>query len=210
MRYYPIFLNTRDLKCLVVGAGNVAYRKIMGLLDTDADITIIAPEAVDEIKALSDRGRIRWIRRHYQPPEAADYDIVFSSVDDREINQTIFNNCRKAGVPVNVVDKPSLCSFIVPSRFSRGLIEIAVSSSGRAPFFTKYIRRRLEDIAPDYWEPLSEVAARFRAQVIEKFRDDPQRKTECFDRFLGLDWEKIIPQGADAIDRSVRGILEDE
>ncbi|MCP4633920.1 MAG: bifunctional precorrin-2 dehydrogenase/sirohydrochlorin ferrochelatase [candidate division Zixibacteria bacterium] len=208
--FYPVFLNLQNKRCLVVGAGNVACRKIGKLLKAKADITVVAPDAIKSVEKLFSENLIKWEKKVYESPEAANYELVVSAVDDWEVSRIVAEDCRKAKIPVNVVDKPDLCSFIVPATINKGDITIAISSSGNAPFLTKQIRMELEKIIPDYWEQLSEIASKFRAVVMERYKDNKEAKQNCFKRFFDLDWEVLLSSdNMDAIDRNLKFILSE-
>ncbi len=190
--YYPLFLNIDGKKCLVVGGGRVALRKVSMLLEYNADITIISPEFTEELDDLASDNKVRSIQRSYNSPEAIEYDLVISASDDQEVNRQVSEDCQRVNIPVNVVDQPELCTFIVPSIVKRGNITIAISSGGKAPFLTKYLRKELEPRIPDYLERLSEYAAEFRKMTLRSFGSDSKAKQYCFRRFLELNWEGLL------------------
>ncbi|MBD3233116.1 MAG: bifunctional precorrin-2 dehydrogenase/sirohydrochlorin ferrochelatase [candidate division Zixibacteria bacterium] len=192
--YYPFFLNIEGKRSLVVGGGRVALRKVSMLLEYDAEITIISPEIIKELDELASVEKVRIIQRQYSCPEAIEYDLVISASDNQKVNQQVSEDCRSVNIPVNVVDQPELCTFIVPSIVKRGDVTIAISSGGKAPFLTKYLRKELEPHIPDYLESLSEYAAEFREMTLKRFGSDPKIKQYCFGRFLELNWENLLSE----------------
>ena len=148
MGYYPIVMDLTDRNCLIVGGGEVALRKAESLTEAGANVTVIALEIDSRLEALAS---VRIEKRAWRPGDAAGYTLVFAATDDRAVNQSVSDEAKASGIPVNVVDDPELCSFIVPSCVKRGDLMIAVSTSGRSPSLSKKIRRELElKYGPEY------------------------------------------------------------
>ncbi len=187
----------------------MALRKIEGLLSSQASITVIAPRAIDKIRTLSEQNKLSLIEREYKSPEAQNYYLAVSATDNEAVNRIVSADCLDAGVLINVVDKPNLCSFIVPSVMAFDDLTIAISTNGKAPFLTKWIREELERIIPDYWGRLLEIAYQFRRDVFRKYNNNPQAKSRCFREFTRLDWEAIL-SGDDekAVERNIKYIME--
>lgn len=142
--YYPIFLNLQDRRCVVIGGGKVALRKIKVLLDCGAKVTMISPEPHPEIVKLSKRKVIRLIQRDYRKEDLNDAVVAFACTDVKETNRRVAKDSKKLRVPVNVTDDPCLSEFIIPSFFRRGDLTIAVSTAGVSPALAKKIRKNLE------------------------------------------------------------------
>ncbi|MBD3169755.1 MAG: bifunctional precorrin-2 dehydrogenase/sirohydrochlorin ferrochelatase [candidate division Zixibacteria bacterium] len=209
--YYPIYIKIKNQKCLIVGAGRVALRKAGTLLNGGAEITVVAPEAIDEIIQLKNDGKLSLHLRKYRSPEVTDYNIVISASDDENVNRAVAGDCFKYKIPVNVVDRPELCSFIVPAIVRRNDITIAISTGGKAPFLAKQIRKDLDKTLPRFWDDLSKIAGVFREKVMERYGDDSASKSRCFERFFAIDWQKLIDDGdEDAIERNINHLLEGE
>ena len=205
--YMPISLGMKNRKCLVVGGGRVALRKIETLINYDGEITVIAPELEDKIGYYAERGLIKAEKRAYQSPEAKTYGLVISASSDNDVNKTVYDDCRGAGVPVNVVDNPALCDFIFPAVVRRGCISVAVASDGKAPFLSGHLRFVLENMfAEERWNKIAEYAAEFRKKVQERWPDDTDRKSGCYSRFLDTDWKVEIEQKSD---EEIRNMLDE-
>lgn len=142
--YYPIFFNTQGKKCVVIGGGNVALRKIKSLLECRADITVISPKPRPEISKLSEERTIRLIERDYKASDLKDAVIAVVCTDTKKVNRKAADEARKAGALVNVADDPQRSDFIIPSFFRRGSLTLAVSTSGVSPALAKKIRAKLE------------------------------------------------------------------
>jgi siroheme synthase-like protein len=206
--YMPISISLKSRPCLVVGGGKVALRKIDNLLNYTAEITVIAPEVDDKIEYYASKRLLKLEKREYRPPEASQYGIVICASDDTETNKTVHDDCRMQGVPVNVVDNPSLCDFIFPAVVRRDCLSVAVSSDGKAPFLSGHIRLILENIFPENWTRIAKLAAEFRKRVMTRRADDPQKKTEAYGRFIEADWKSILKEkSSEDIDKMLDDML---
>ncbi len=162
---FPVMLQLAGRRCLVVGGGGVALRKVQALLAEGAEVVLVAPEAVRVLEELSDSGRIVLERRPYEEGEAAGYALVFAATADREVNRKVFEDASGAGVWVNVADDPELCSFHMPAVVRRGPLHVAIASGGSAPFAVRRLRRLLERLLGPEWGEWMDAAARFRERV---------------------------------------------
>lgn len=180
MGYYPIVMDLTGRRCLVVGGGEIALRKAESLIEAGADVTVIAPEVDARIESLTS---IRIERRAWEPGDTAGSTLVIAATDDRSTNQAVFSEAKANGIPVNVVDDPELCSFIVPSCVRRGDLLIAVSTSGRSPSLSKRIRKELElTYGPEYAEFVA-LLGELRMTIKEKYADSTQRE-QAFERIM--------------------------
>src|SRR3972149_10997289 len=130
---YPVTLNVKGRRCLVVGGGWVALRKVEGLIAEGAQVTVVTPEAVGPLATLEEDQAITLEKRAYQPGEAAAFPLGFAATDDREVNRRVSEDAASAGVWVNVADDPVLCSFPLPARVRRGSLQLSIASAGGAP-----------------------------------------------------------------------------
>jgi siroheme synthase-like protein len=142
LRYYPIFLDLRDLPVLVVGAGKVALRKTRGLVDAGARVTVVAPEREPEFASLP----VRIVPRRFRVADMAGARLVFAATDDRRTNRRIGMAAWDQGIFANIADSPEECGFIVPARIGRGDLQIAISTGGVNPRLAAELRRRLERV----------------------------------------------------------------
>jgi uroporphyrin-III C-methyltransferase/precorrin-2 dehydrogenase/sirohydrochlorin ferrochelatase len=162
---YPVTLNLEGRRCLVVGGGAVALRKVLGLLEEGARVTVVAPKVVEDIEEQAGAGRLGLERREYRAGDTTGYALVMAATDRREVNRQVFDEAEAAGIWVNVADDPPLCTFHLPARVRRGPLEIAIGSGGNAPFATRRLRQLLERRLGPEWGPWAETAARFRDEV---------------------------------------------
>ncbi len=162
---YPVMLSLRGRPALVVGGGEVALRKIEGLLAEDARLTVVAPEVVEGIDDLARRGALSLERRRYRAGDVAGFALVFAATDDRPVNARVYADARDAGIWVNVADDPEYCTFYLPARVQRGSLQLAVASEGGAPFVVRRLRQLLERRLGAEWSEWVDAAARLRQSV---------------------------------------------
>jgi siroheme synthase-like protein len=207
--YMPISLGLKDRKCLVVGGGNVALRKVETLMDYNTEITVVAPQVHDKLEYHAGAGRITLEKREYRPPEAAAYNVVVSASDDRDLNQRVYEDARGSGALVNVVDDPVHCDFIFPAVLRRDCLTAAISTDGKAPFVSGHLRLILESIFPDHWDRLMKLAVLFRKKVRQRWPNDPEKRDFCYSEFLEVDWKRMLKDEKDEeIERELDRILE--
>jgi len=148
--YYPLMLKVKGEACLVVGGGAIALQKARALRRAGADVTVVSPRFTPAWARL----RVRRLRRRFRAGDVAGCVLVIAATDDPGVNRAVAAACRKRSIPVNVVDVPELCSFIVPSILRRGPVVIAVSTGGQSPSLAKALRSlapsRLLALGQDY------------------------------------------------------------
>jgi siroheme synthase-like protein len=207
--YMPVSVSLRDRPCLVVGGGSVALRKVESLLDYDSTITVVAPRMVEKLEYHARRGRIALEQRAYRSPEAGDYGVVISATDDPALNRRVYEDARKGGALVNVVDDPPHCDFIFPAVLRRDCLTAAISTDGKAPFMAGHLRVILDNIFPEHWDRLMRLAASFRTRVRERWAGDPAKKKICYAEFLEADWKRLLKElNDDEINEELARILE--
>jgi siroheme synthase-like protein len=149
-------------RCLVIGGGDVAERKVEGLLEAKANVTVISPDISEKIARWSEQHVIVVAVRRYRAGDLAGYQMAFVATDDSGVNRMVYDEGKKLGVWVNAADDPAHCDFILPSVLRRGEVMIAVSTGGKSPALSRAIREELEIHFPQEYESLVEVAAEVR------------------------------------------------
>ncbi len=190
MGYYPIMMDLTDKPCLVVGGGKVALRKVKSLLEAGARVTLISPE-ID--KELAESG-IEILQRSFEPGDTLAFKLVFAATDSRELNARISEEAAGAGIPVNVVDDPELCSFIVPAVVRRSDLVISVSTGGKSPALAKKIRKELEEIYGREYSILVDLLGEIRELVKEKY-DTQNDRERVFNKLLESGIDELLKQG---------------
>ncbi|RKN83868.1 precorrin-2 dehydrogenase/sirohydrochlorin ferrochelatase family protein [Paenibacillus ginsengarvi] len=197
--YYPAMLKLTGSRCLVVGGGRVAERKIAGLLEAGADVVVVSPEVTEAIGAWEMSGRVTVLRKRYAGGEDEGASLVFACTDSRETNQQVHADATRLGKPVNVADRPDLCSFVVPAVWRRGPLLVAVSTSGTNPIASTRIRDRIEQAVGDHIDSFLGYAAEYRQRVIAQVHDAERRKRllaelfsdEALDQVRAGRWEEL-------------------
>jgi uroporphyrin-III C-methyltransferase/precorrin-2 dehydrogenase/sirohydrochlorin ferrochelatase len=165
--YLPIALNIENRRCLVVGGGAVAERKLHALLEAGAKVSVVAPDLVAGLEALIDLGRIDVVRRPFEPGDVEGAFVVVAATDDPEANAAVAAAARARGILVNAADDPANCDFVTPAVVRRGDVQIAITTGGRSPALARHLRERLErQVPPEYG---------LLAEALGQVRDDLQR-----------------------------------
>ncbi|MFT4560389.1 MAG: uroporphyrin-III C-methyltransferase/precorrin-2 dehydrogenase/sirohydrochlorin ferrochelatase [Gammaproteobacteria bacterium] len=183
MDYLPIFIDLRHGSSVVVGGGEVARRKIETLLRASARVKVIAKVACPSVQAMHNAGEIVLELRAFNPSDIDCASIVVAATSDHELNTKIANHAKALHIPVNVVDAPVLCSFIMPSIIDRSPVVVAISTGGAAPVLARILRAKLETSIPASYGRLAELMRDFRQRVRAKISNNSNRR-----RF----WEQAI------------------
>ena len=141
--YYPLFADLNGRRCVVIGGGLVAQRKVTTLLGYGAELTVISPALTARLRTLARQGKIRHLARTFRPADLNGAWLVYAATNDRTVNQQVVRTASRQRVFTNVVDQTPLCSFIAPSIVRRGPLTVAVSTGGASPTLAKQLRRDL-------------------------------------------------------------------
>jgi len=176
MDFFPIFLDIRKRPCLVVGGGEVATRKVRSLLQSGAAVTVVSPELADGLHTLLRQNQFQHIAREFLPEDLQNAILVIAATNVQAVNEEVSRLAQQRNLPVNVVDQPHLCSFIMPSVIDRSPVMVAVSSGGASPVLARLLRARLETLIPGSYGRLGELVKRFRGAVKTKFTNGAERR----------------------------------
>lgn len=185
VRYYPAFLDLKDQPCVVVGGGNVAERKTLDLLRAGAQVKVISPGLTSRLQKEKKRGTIKHVNRRFRQGDIKGAFLVIAATDSEDENRKVASN---KGLLLNVVDRPELCTFIVPATLRRGPLQIAVSTSGASPAMARAIRKEMESTyGPEFGKYLNKLK-RLREKAVKEIKSSRERE-----RYLkSLASEKII------------------
>ncbi len=179
MGYYPVFLDLDQTRCLVIGGGTIAERKVEAVLAAGGEVTLISPELTAALSDLEAAGRLTVRQRSYQRGDLDAVALVIAATDDPALQRQIAADAKQANILCNIVDQPALCSFIVPAVLQQGDLTIAVSTTGASPALVKKIRQDLaEQFGPEY-----AVALRLLRRIRERLRQE-QRSMQDRRRLL--------------------------
>jgi siroheme synthase-like protein len=144
--FYIACLKLSGRRCLVVGGGDIGLEKVEGLLACDADVVLVAPDAIDELRALAGEGSIDWQRRTYEPGDLEGAFMVIACTNDTEVNIRVFDDAERRAMLVNIVDVPPLCNFILPAIVRTGPLAIAISTAGASPALAKRMKAEVAEL----------------------------------------------------------------
>jgi len=198
--HYPLFLDIAQKSCVVLGGGKVAERKTRMLLKFGAKVRVISPEVTNALQALAQKGKIHIAIRRYRATDLRSASLVFAATGDEGANNRIREDARRANIPVNVVDNPDLCDFIVPSIIKKGPVVIAISTSGVLPLLSKRLRQELEAIVTRDYVKYADTVGRFRRFIIKHIEDKKTRR-EMMKKIGGMSVEELNRMGLKEIKR---------
>ena len=168
MKYYPIFLDLRGKKCLVVGGGGVAQRKVEILLEAKAKVTLISPHVTPGLRELKKKGKVRYLARKYRKGDTKGFFLAYDASADPRVHSLVVKEALDNHVLINVVDRPKLCNFIAPAVVQRGNLVIAVSTGGASPAMAKKVRQRLERIFGREYEKGLRLLSALRRELMRR------------------------------------------
>ncbi len=173
MAYFPFYIDLSDKKCLIIGGGTIAYRKVKVLAEYNANITLIAENICDKIKAYSDK--INIIERKFTISDIDGYFYIISATNDEALNREVSEYCLKNNILINVVDDEKKCNFIFPAVLQRGDIVIGVSTSGSSPTMAGHIRDMIDKLMPSYYDSLVGRLGNIRDRVKNSISTEKNR-----------------------------------
>ena len=175
MNFLPIFLDIRDKSCLVVGGGATATRKVELLLRANAQVMVVAPQLTEQLTQWLKTKRIIYREGHFRATDLQNCHLVIAATNDKTTNEHVSTLAQAQGTPVNVVDQPQLCSFIMPSIIDRSPVQVAVSTGGASPVLARLLRVQLETMIPATYGKLAEFIASFRDKVKQRLPFNERR-----------------------------------
>ena len=167
MKYYPIFLDIRYKKCVIVGGGEVAARKAERLLDCGAKVFVISPKLSPVLAALKEKNIICHIAAVYSANLIHGAALVIGATDDEKTNAQISLDARNKGIPVNIVDDPQKCDFILPSVIQRGDLAITIGTGGKSPALARHLREELESRYGEEYEIFLNILGNLRVKMVK-------------------------------------------
>ncbi len=207
MRYYPVFLDIAGKPAVVIGGGQVALRKVEGLLDAGAHVTVVSPALHPDLEALVAAARVRHIAREYSPGDLEGCLLAFVGTDDRSVNADVAREGKQRGAWVNAVDDPANCDFIMPSIVRRGDIILAVSTSGGSPAMARKLREDLEQFLTEEYALMLDLVAQVRRELCDR---GVKVEPEVWNAALDAEVKRLLSQGHldEAKQRLLRSLLE--
>jgi uroporphyrin-III C-methyltransferase / precorrin-2 dehydrogenase / sirohydrochlorin ferrochelatase len=210
MEALPIFMKLQGRRCVVIGGGEVAVRKVTMLLKAEAAVEVISPDLSHELTDMLAENRIRYVPSVFLPEQLDGACLVIAATDNKTLNQTVSEQAKARNIPVNVVDSPALCTFTMPSIVDRSPIVIAISSSGAAPVLARMIRSKLETLIPSSYGRLADLAADFREAVKQRFATTQERRIFWEKTFAGPVAEMVFSGQESAARDVLKGMLSSD
>lgn len=180
---YPVNINLKGKKCLVIGGGEVALRKVKTLLSCCAKVKVVSPVLIKKFEGFKKNKNFKYVKRKFKKNDLNGVSIIISATDDTILNQRIANYAKEKNILINVVDNPKLCDFIVPSVIKRGHLIISISTSGNFPLISKLIRKELEKKFNHKFGGFIEKAGKIRKSILNS---NPEVKRKFFSRLEKL------------------------
>ena len=176
MAYFPMFVDMTERECLIVGGGNVAYRKVIVMLDFGAKVTVVAEDICAELGKLTIENQITFIKRRFERKDCDGMEMVIAATDDNALNHEIAEYCKAKDIMVNAVDQKADCSFIFPSYIKEKNLVAAFSSGGNSPVLTQYLKGKEQEILTPFLGELNEYMGQIREKVIAQYDTQAERK----------------------------------
>ena len=183
MDFLPLFFDVKQRRCLVVGGGDVALRKVRMLRRAGAEVELVSLTLCEGLQKMLDKGEIQYQQGSFVPQMLQDKVLVIAATDDELVNRQVHGAALHNNLPVNVVDCPELCTFIFPAIIDRSPVVAAISTGGASPTLARLMRAKLETLIPAAYGRLASLADKFRGPVKQRFAETHQRR---------LFWEEVL------------------
>lgn len=194
MKYYPICLDVAAKRCVIIGGGEIAARKITFLLNCRAKIIVVSPQINEKINVFVQEGKIEWSNHKYQDKDLNDAFLVIIATDDSELNKQISREAKNKGILVNMVDSAEDSTFILPAILSRGSLNIAISTEGKSPALAKKIRDDLSEMFGKEYIGFVELLGNLRQTVKTTF-DTQSKRAIIWNKLLTSELLDLLKKG---------------
>ncbi len=176
VKYYPLFIDLKGKKVVVVGGGRVAERKVRDLVATGADVSLVSPDLTPGLKELVDAGVVQHLMEPFSPEHLQGAWLIIAATNDPNAQRRIFDEATARRIFCNVVDQPELCSFIVPASVRRGDLCISISTSGSSPALARKIRKELERVFGPVYATYVSMIGKLRQVIMDQIPPGEERK----------------------------------
>ncbi len=207
--YYPIMLDINGKKCLVIGGGEVAERKVLSLLQYGAQVLVISPEVTETLYNLQKQGEIELIERPYKQGDIKNVFLVYVATNEPFVNEACLQEARRENILINVVDQPLMCDFIVPATIKKGDLSVAISTNGKSPMLSRRIREEIEGLLRNTSEEYINVLGDLRKIVLKEIKD-PYTRKRIFEKIVYSDLSDSIKNNEENIRKIIFDIYEAE
>jgi precorrin-2 dehydrogenase/sirohydrochlorin ferrochelatase len=199
VKYYPIYLDITDKRCIVIGGGDVAERKVERLLEFGARVAVVGKTLTHTLETMKREGRIDHIDADYDKTCIDGAFLVIGATDNDDVNKNISRDAKDKGILVNIVDDPDNCDFILPSIFTRGDLLISISTGGKSPALAKKIRQEMEKYYGPEFQIFVTIMGSLREKLLLKgYSSDTNKRlfdsviySDILQHIQNKDWEKV-------------------
>ncbi|MCH5297462.1 MAG: bifunctional precorrin-2 dehydrogenase/sirohydrochlorin ferrochelatase [Ruminococcus sp.] len=187
MGYFPFYIDIENKKCVVVGGGTVALRKVEKLLPFKPQITVVAPEICNELSTMAE---VEIVNREFRNADIDNAFMVISATDDNQLNANIFNLCKSKNIFINTVDDKEKCGFIFPALVKKDNVTIGISTSGKSPLYSRFLREKIENSIDNNSDKIIDVLSNYRLLIKTEIKSEEKRK-KAFEHILKICLENI-------------------
>lgn len=209
MKYYPVCLDINGRNCLVVGGGGVGTRKVRGLLQSGAKVTVVSPDVSKALTILAVEKKIRLFERAYKTNDLEGQFLVIGATDNEVLNRQIYVDAEKRNMLCNIADRPQACNFILPAVIRRGDLSIGISTSGKSPAFARFLRLKLEQEYGMEYASLLDLMGTIRQKLLAQ-EHAPEEHKPLFEALISGGLLDLIreknPTGIDALLTRILGV----
>ena len=207
--FFPVYLNLKGKRVIVIGGGEVAERKVRSLVETGALITVISPDLTPHLALMGRNRSIELRMRPYRPGDCKDASLILSATADPETSKAVWEEGNRLGVLVNTADQPDLCDFIMPAVVRRADLTVAISTGGASPALAATLRRKIENIIGPEYERLLGLLAKVRPEIRRRIKDEQNRKALHY-RVLDSDVLSLLEKNDnDAAEGRLKEIIQE-
>jgi precorrin-2 dehydrogenase / sirohydrochlorin ferrochelatase len=189
--YYPLFLDIAGKLCVVLGGGKIAERKVSTLIKFKAKVKLISPKITKNLSKRAESAKIEFVEREYREGDLEGAVLAFAATDQKEVNLRIKREADARALPINVVNDPRSCEFLVPSIVQKGPITIAISTSGSLPLLSKKLRQEIDNYLTEDYIKYADMIGKFRKTLKETVKDGRRRK-EIMAEIEKTDFHEIL------------------
>jgi precorrin-2 dehydrogenase/sirohydrochlorin ferrochelatase len=210
MAKYPIYLDLTGRRVVVIGAGNIAARKVRSLCDAGARVVVVAEHATTTFQDACSEDNIELVLSSYSKDYLAGAVVAIAATNDTVLNNQIYKDCQELEVLCNVVDVPDLCDFYVPALVERGALQIAIGTDGKCPAYSGHLRRKLEEMfTADHGRFVDELD-KIRQHVIATVDDPGNRKAILGELVKDESFEFFLENGAEQWHKRAVDIIQNQ
>lgn len=174
--YIPIMLNCAGKRCVVVGGGQIAERKVTALLAASAETIVISPSLTPQLTSCYEKGQVHWIERGYREGDLQGAFLAYAATDDGQVNRAVAAEAENWGVPVNDTSDGARGTFITPASIRRGGFIVAVSTSGAGPAVSRRLCQEVDAMFGEHYEVYIDFLSKMRLQIKERVPDQSKRQ----------------------------------